>query len=98
MAEAERDIIWLPQQRPSPRQIIAEVAQRRGLTLEDLMGPSRLKRITRVRQEAMWELRQRTKLSFPQIARRLGRTNHTTALHAFRRHEERLAEAQGRAA
>jgi chromosomal replication initiation ATPase DnaA len=40
----------------------------------------------------MWELRRRTKLSTPQIARLLGLSNHTTVLHGIHRHKKRLAE------
>lgn len=77
----------------TPTQIIAYVAAKHGLTVDDLKGPSQLHRIAHVRQEAMWELRQRTKLSLIQIARRVGRTDHATAHHGILAHEARMAEA-----
>jgi chromosomal replication initiation ATPase DnaA len=39
----------------------------------------------------MWEIRQRTILSTPQIGRALGNRDHTTVLHGIKRHEKRLA-------
>jgi chromosomal replication initiation ATPase DnaA len=73
--------------------IIAAVADRHGLTVEELCGPSRCYRIAHPRQEAMWELRRRTRLSLPQIARRLNRADHTPVMHGIRAHERRIAEA-----
>lgn len=78
--------------KPGPSRIIAMVAERRGLTVDDLLGPSRLRPVAYARHEAMWELRQRTKLSLPDIARRLGRKDHTTALHGVRAYEKRRQE------
>lgn len=94
----ERDVIWLPAGRLTGRQIIAVVASNHGLTVEDMKGPSRTKHISHVRQEAMWEIRQCTKLSLPQIARLLGRTDHTTAWHGVKAHAARLAERERAAA
>lgn len=97
MTPPVRDIIWLPASKPTAKQIIAHVAQRRGLTVEDLTGPGKVKRVAHARHEAMWEIRQRTTLSFPQIASRLNRKDHTTALHGVRAHEARLLAKQGAA-
>lgn len=75
--------------------ILEEVATKHGLTVEDIKGPSRKRYVARARQEAMWQMRQRTRLSFPEIARRCGRGDHTTAIHGVKAHEARLAEEQG---
>lgn len=90
----DRDIIWLPSGKITAKQIIRSVAEKHGMTVEVLLSESRLKRIAHARQEAMWEIRRRTKLSFPQIAERLGRKDHTTAWHGVRAHERRLAERE----
>lgn len=90
---SERDFIFVGA-RPLPNDIIREVAQRHGLTFDDLLSQSRVRPLAHARQEAMWELRQRTRLSYPQIARRLNRTDHTTALQGARRHAQRMAEAK----
>lgn len=98
MSEALRDVIWLPSRRVTGREILSEVAERHDVTVAQLTGPSRKKYIAHARQEAMWEMRQRTKLSSVQIARLCGRTDHTTALHGIDAHERRLIAARGRAA
>jgi chromosomal replication initiator protein len=98
MSEPTRDIIRLRPPRPLPREIIHEVAERNGLTVDDLRSASKKRHIAWARQEAMWELRQRTSLSLPQIAERLNRIDHTTALWGIRAHSKRIAEAQEKAA
>lgn len=85
-------VIRLPSEKSAD--ILAQVAQKHRLKVEDLTGPSRLRKIILARQEAMWELRQRTRLSSPQIAAKLGRKDHTTALHGVRRHEARIADTR----
>jgi chromosomal replication initiator protein len=49
------------------------------------MSPSRVRRIARPRQIAMYLARQLTKMSYPQIGRRLGGRDHTTILHGNRK-------------
>lgn len=98
MSEIVRDIIWLPIVRPTPRQIMRRVAQLRGITVDDIIGESRKRPIAHARQETMWELRQRTRLSLPHIGLMLGGRDHTTVLHGVRAHEARMAERQGEAA
>ena len=94
MSEVIRDIIWITPHRPFPGKIVAEVARARGLTVQEILTRTRKRRIAHARQEAMWELRQRTRLSLPQIAERLNLKDHTTVLWGVRAHERRLAEAQ----
>lgn len=76
--------------RKTGREIIAEVAERHKLTPADLRGPCRRRAISWPRQEAMWELQQRTRLSTPQIGDLLGGRDHTTVLHGLKRHKERM--------
>jgi chromosomal replication initiation ATPase DnaA len=74
--------------------IIRAVAAAHGLTFSQMISQRRQRNITRARQHAMWELREHTSLSYPQIARLLGRGDHTTALHGCRAHEARLARGE----
>lgn len=67
------------------RQIAHEMAVRHELTLEDLKGPDRSKRIARVRFAAMAAIRHQTGFSFPQIGAFFGGRDHTTVMHAIRR-------------
>ena len=50
--------------------------------MEDMLGPKRDKDIVVPRQIAMYMLLTQLHLSFPKIARELGRKDHTTAIHS----------------
>lgn len=77
---------------PAQREIIARVAERNGLSIDELLLKRQHRSVSRPRQEAMWALRQAGRWSLPQIGRALGGFDHTTVLHGVRAHERRLAE------
>lgn len=66
----------------SAKQIIERTARHFQLPVDDLVGPKRDKDIVVPRQVAMYLLRNELKLSFPKIAKELGRKDHTTAIHS----------------
>jgi chromosomal replication initiator protein len=66
----------------SAKQIIERTAKQFQIPIEDIIGPKRDKDIVVPRQVAMYMLRNELKLSFPKIARELGRKDHTTAIHS----------------
>lgn len=66
----------------SPKQIIERTAKHFQVPVEEIMGPKRDKDIVVPRQVAMYMLREELKLSFPKIAKELGRKDHTTAIHS----------------
>jgi chromosomal replication initiator protein len=66
----------------SARQIIERCARHYQVSVEDMLGPKRDKDIVVPRQVAMYMLRSELHLSFPKIARELGRKDHTTAIHS----------------
>lgn len=66
----------------SAKQIIERTARHFQIPIEDIMGPKRDKDIVVPRQIAMYMLRNDLRLSFPKIARELGRKDHTTAIHS----------------
>ncbi|MFZ5667945.1 MAG: helix-turn-helix domain-containing protein [Pseudomonadota bacterium] len=91
---------------PTPttmREIAAQVAAEHGLSVGDLTGRSRLAHFVDARHEAMWRIRQvrrpdgRAAYTTTPIGRFFGR-DHSTVIHACRRHEARLAGEMGRAA
>jgi len=83
----------------SARQIIERTARHFQIPLEDIMGPKRDKDIVVPRQIAMYMLRSELHLSFPKIARELGRKDHTTAIHSIEKIErETRLDADLRAA
>lgn len=77
--------------KPSMAAILAGVAERHHLTIEALVGPRKTYELAHARQEAMWEIRQRTSKSFTVIGRLFNR-DHTTVMHACNAHEARLAK------
>ena len=72
----------------STKQIIERTARHFQISVEDIMGPKRDKDIVVPRQVAMYMLRSELHLSFPKIARELGRKDHTTAIHSVEKIEK----------
>lgn len=72
----------------SPKQIIERTAKHFSVTIDDILGPKRDKDIVIPRQVAMYMLRSELHLSFPKIARELGRKDHTTAIHSVEKIEK----------
>jgi len=66
----------------SAKQIIERTAKHFQIPIEDITGPKRDKDIVVPRQIAMYILRNELGLSFPKIAKELGRKDHTTAIHS----------------
>lgn len=81
---------WVsPEPPPSMRDISKAVAERHGLTLDDLRSPRRYRRIAHPRQEAMALIYATGRFSMPQVARFFRKIDHTTVLHAVRAHKAR---------
>ncbi len=74
----------------SAKQIVERTAKYFQLPLEDILGPKRDKDIVVPRQIAMYMLRSELHLSFPKIARELGRKDHTTAIHSVEKIEKEV--------
>lgn len=64
------------------KQVVEKTARHFGVSVEELLSPKRDKEIVVPRQIAMYVLRSELHLSFPKIARELGRKDHTTAIHS----------------
>ncbi len=75
----------------SAKHIIERCARHFQIPMEDIMGPKRDKDIVVPRQVAMYMLRSELHLSFPKIARELGRKDHTTAIHSVEKIEKEVA-------
>lgn len=73
------------------RQVVEKTARHFSLAVEDLVGPKRDKEIVVPRQIAMYIIRSELHLSFPKIARELGRKDHTTAIHSVEKINKELA-------
>lgn len=75
----------------TPKQIIEKTAKHFHLSMEDILGPKRDREIVVPRQIAMYMLRNELHLSFPKIAKELGRKDHTTAIHSVEKIEKEKA-------
>ncbi len=75
----------------SARQVVERVSKHFQVPIEDILGPKRDKDIVVPRQIAMYMLRSELHLSFPKIARELGRKDHTTAMHSVDKVEQELS-------
>lgn len=64
------------------KQVVERTAKHFQVSVDELIGPKRDKEIVVPRQIAMYILRSELHLSFPKIARELGRKDHTTAIHS----------------
>ena len=72
----------------SAKQIVERTARHFQIPMDDILGPKRDKDIVVPRQIAMYMLRSELHLSFPKIARELGRKDHTTAIHSVEKIEK----------
>ena len=83
-----------PSLRPR-RRTVREIQERTcvafGLSIEQLLSPSRAAPVAWPRQVAMYLARELTDQTLPAIGRAFGNRNHTTVLHACRRTAERIA-------
>lgn len=75
----------------SAKQVVERTAKHFQVSMEDILGPKRDKDIVVPRQVAMYVLRSELHLSFPKIARELGRKDHTTAIHSVEKIEKEAA-------
>lgn len=80
------------------RPLVAAVAERHGLTVDDLIGPKRTQDVCEARHEAMYVVRNvlqddgRPRWSLPVIGRMFNR-DHTTVLSGIRSHQALLDAA-----
>lgn len=82
-----------PQQRSfNIRSLISTVAGYYDLTLDDLLGKSRMKRLAVPRQIMMYLMRSEMKSSFPTIGQEVGGRDHTTAIHAYEKISREVQE------
>ncbi|CAH1670640.1 MULTISPECIES: helix-turn-helix domain-containing protein [unclassified Chelatococcus] len=73
--------------RVSFRQCMAAVVEATGISEAEICSPHRVNPVVRARQIGFWLCRTFTQLSLPDISRRFGGRDHTTAMHGVRRVE-----------
>lgn len=74
----------------SAPQIVREVAEKHGLTVEQIKTRTHKRAFSWPRQELMYRLKTDLRWSLPHIGTYLG-MHHTTALYGIRKHKARMA-------
>ena len=82
----------IPTPRDITRVILKEVADKHGVTVADLLSPTRKARIAHARQEAFYRVRIERGYSLPRTARVFGNFDHTNLIHGIRAHAKRMAD------
>lgn len=79
----------------SPTQIIKAVSVFYEISPTDLIGRGRKKEIVEPRQIAIYLLRELLNMSYPYIAEKMGKRDHTTAIYAYEKISLSLSKNQG---
>lgn len=87
-----REEVWFSPGR-SVRNIIADVAFEHGLTVRDILGSGRQRKLVVARHAAMYRAACETLCSLPQLGRFFGDRDHTTVLHGIQAHCRRTGDA-----
>ena len=74
----------------TPQKVISQVASYYQLQASDLISTSRTESVLKPRQVAMYIMRSELNLSYPKIAKSLGRKDHTTAIHSINKINNQL--------
>jgi chromosomal replication initiator protein len=72
--------------------IMGVTAEYFGVSVDDLVGPSRSRALVHARQMAMYLCRELTDLSLPRIGEKFGDRDHTTVMHAERKIKGQMPE------
>ena len=83
------DLVYIPRPPVSEmREVLERVAARRRVSVNDIIGKSKLRHIAWARQSAYWHIRHETGASYPRIGKLFGR-NASTILFGVRQHTKR---------
>jgi chromosomal replication initiator protein len=78
----------------SAEQLLSEICDYLGVSVEAVRGRSRQRPIVGARQTAMYVIRELTDLSYPAIARLFGGRDHTTVIHAVEKTQNVMKDRQ----
>ncbi len=76
----------------TPKEILKIVADFYNISADDLCAKNRKREVVKPRQVAMFLMRAEVNSSFPSIGEILGNRDHTTAMHAFQKIQQAVAE------
>ncbi|MGI6120005.1 MAG: DnaA ATPase domain-containing protein [Desulfosporosinus sp.] len=78
---------------PEPKNIIEIVAQTMGIPVEELVGPSRKRRVNEARELAIYTIRTLCQISYPAIACYFNRS-HSAMIISYKKMQEKLTKDQ----
>lgn len=88
LARQQRITDWMKEAhkgRPSAKRIIQSIAREHGFTYEDIVGPSRNRKLVAARYHAVWEVKREYPLiSTPRLGRLFGGRDHSTLVWALK--------------
>ena len=90
--ESLADILRQSDRKVTMDEIMRKTCDYYNVRMSDLLSPKRSRNIARPRQMAMWLAKNLTTRSYPEIGRRFGNRDHTTAMHAVRKIDELKAQ------
>lgn len=79
-------------QKKTPKELITLITGFYDISVDDVLGKSRQKRLAHPRQVIMYMMREELGMSFPAIGQELGGRDHTTAMHADTKIRKNLKE------
>ncbi len=85
-----KSILKSPISSISPNNIIRAVVNFYEINERDITGPSRKKEITKPRNIAIYLMREELKYSYPFIGSKMGKRDHTTIMHSYKKVEEEI--------
>lgn len=89
--EALKDVIYPNKQKEiTPSLIIEVVAEHFGISPEDIVSKKRTAELVQPRQVVMYLCRQLTEVSLQNIAKSIGKKDHTTVLHGIEKITEKM--------
>ncbi|KKT90560.1 MAG: chromosomal replication initiator protein DnaA [Candidatus Jorgensenbacteria bacterium GW2011_GWA2_45_13] len=93
LEEIINETIQISPKNITTQEVIRTVAEFFEVPVSDLIDRSRKKEVVEPRQIAMYLLRDILKLSFPHIGEKLGKRDHTTAIHACEKIAKDLSQS-----
>ena len=90
--EVLKDFIKIENTDPAPEEIQKLVCKHFNIKLSDLKGKKKNKAVVFPRQVAMYIIRKKTSLSFPEIGDLFGGKDHSTVIHSIKKIEDALKE------
>jgi len=88
------EVVQEPNRNATPEQIIKAVSEFFEISTNEIIGQCRKKEIVTPRQITVYLLREILNLSYPYIAEKMGKRDHTTAIYAYEKISRNISKDQ----